>query len=53
VGRVELTVDDGGAVMAIDGGDGSFSGSTYMTHGGLGFHRIKRERTGKRRRLAH
>jgi hypothetical protein len=53
VGRAELTVDDGGAVMVTDGGDGSFSGSTYTTHGGLGFHRIKRERTGKRWRLAH
>jgi hypothetical protein len=39
--------------MVTDSDDGSCFDSTYMTHGGLGFCCIKRERTGMRWRLAH
>jgi hypothetical protein len=42
---VELTVDGGGVATVVDSGDGSWSGGTYMAHGGLWFRHTRRERT--------
>jgi hypothetical protein len=40
-------VGDGGVEgveLTVDGGDGSWSGGTYMAHGGLWFRHTRRER---------
>jgi hypothetical protein len=46
----ELIIDDGGVAKAADG---NFSGSTYTTHGWLGFRHTKMKWTGRHWRFAH